>query len=585
MRCSTNLGLLVLWLAPVAAAQGPALDARLAPDGGRVAYRAMADGAVRLFVRQIDDSTSVAVTPAGVSVETYAWAPDARRLVYRAAADGHLYVVAPGEDPRDLTPGASGPVRLAGFAPEPVAAVVELPGRWPGAPDLHRVDLATGEHVPLVVNDGGVREWLVDAEGVPVVGVREGPAGEEELVLVRGDTLTPFYSCGVGETCDALGMHVDGRVWVRSNRNRPAPALVLVDPLTLGEEIVRADLRADPAGVFRSDSLFRRDTTRLREALGRLPNDWQEPVAGASRMLVTARDSAGATLYLFDRWAGTVRPLLPLTGGGSGANGPAAPVPDTLLLREAELRYRVTDAELQTPPVAPVNVERRIERRTERGRAVWRVVDEAEVPVFGAIELDTAALMADPTTDPTADPTADPTFDPTFDPPEPEGTADAEETTLVDAATLSPISRTVTGPVSSTLVFGPGSVTGTAQSAGFETAVDVTVPGTLWADGAALELLVAALPLAEGYATRLVLFDSEALDTATVRLVVEGSDSVRTPAGAFDVWRLTIAALAGTRARQEWLVRREAPHYVVRAITRFEDLVRTVELTDVEGLR
>jgi hypothetical protein len=60
---------------------------------------------------------------------------------------------------------------------------------------------------------------------------------------------------------------------------------------------------------------------------------------------------------------------------------------------------------------------------------------------------------------------------------------------------------------------------------------------------------------------------------------------VTTPAGTFDVLGLTIRSDAVGGVDQEWFVRAAAPHYLVRAVIRSDDMVETVELTDAGGLR
>ncbi|MDZ7781205.1 MAG: hypothetical protein U5R14_14920 [Gemmatimonadota bacterium] len=88
--------------APDSAAPGETaeavLDARLSPDGRRVAFRALEGPSPRLFVRGALDSLAAprALTPADLPVGTYRWAPDGRWLVLQARAagvEGRLYVV------------------------------------------------------------------------------------------------------------------------------------------------------------------------------------------------------------------------------------------------------------------------------------------------------------------------------------------------------------------------------------------------------------------------------------------------------------------------------------------------------------
>ena len=575
MRCSSALVSLMLAAVAVgsAGAQEPgAIDARLAPDGLTVAARALDGTVVRVLAVEPYDSLAAPrwLSPEGVDVDALAWVPGGSRIVYRAT-DGHLYVV-PAEGsaaapPLDLTPDASEGARLAGFSGDS-AALVELPGAWPGMPDLYQVSLTSGSRTLVRSNEGGVTRWVVDETGMPRMAVREGEEGERELARIRGDELVPVYVCGAADVCEVVGFHPDGRVWIRTTRDRLEPALVLADPLTLTVEVVRPELGVDAAAVIRDDSTYVRDVTRLQELLGDVDLAFLGPsLADAGRMLVSASDSSGAMLHVFDRWAGTVVPVLPLAGEAAlTALAPAGPTPDPTLAWPERLRYLVSDGE---PGVPPSDVRRRVERRTENGRPVLVITDETEVPVIPAFELDTTLLL-------------DPAFEPdlSFELDQME-TQDATDTVVLDAATLRPIRRNSTGPFSASLEYGPDGVRGTVSVDGFESRVAVATEGPVWADGSALELLVAALPLEEGYETALTYFDTSRQEVLAARLVVTGAARARTGLGELDAWAVTIESGAREIGRWTWLVRREAPHTLLRATVEARDYERTIEL--VEG--
>lgn len=584
------------------------LDARLSPDGRRVAFRTLEGSSPRLFVRGALDSLGVPrpLSPPELAVGTYAWAPDGRHLVLRvrvAGGEERLHLVSvdflegssaveqadtpdaaepgPPPDPRVLVPEEDGPVRLVGFAEDPVAALVEVPGAEPDAPDLVRVDLRTGDRGEVVVNDGSVHRWVPDEVGAGRLGLRTGPEGETEVVRRRDDEVVPIHRCTEGEVCDPVGFHPDGRIWVRSSRDRDTPALILLDPLTLDEEVVRTNLTDDPEAAFRSDSTFREAVGTLREAVGdaRLAFHPDDPRrADASRMLVTARSGDDASIYLLDRWAGEATRILTLDPRADEllASGLVRPRAAAGVLEPARLAYTVTTDE---PGSAPLTVERRIERDSEDGRSVWRVVDVAEVPTYAASDFDAAGLPEDP----------DVGTDPFEEVPEPEGRTEASDTIVLDAESLRPVRRGATGPLSLRVDFGDERVVGVAETDGFETPFELELDEPVWADGAALEMLVAALPLEEGYATRFTLFDAEVLELVTQDLVVEGRERVTTDAGTFDTWRLILTSDGSEGdpdgAREEWLVLVEAPHHLVRAVVRTDGLVRTLELTDAGGHR
>ena len=601
MRCSEPLILIVLAaLAAPLGAQEPtsespvpssgdrtwALDAGLSEDGRLVAFRALDGGVVRLFVRNaFDDAASgVAVTPEGTAVSWWAWAPEARHIVFRAEGDPRLHSVPLTSDEpdgavdpgslRDLTYETDGSARLAGFGPGPADALVEVPGRWPDAPDLIRVSLESGERTTVATNDGSIHRWIPDERGEPRLAIRPGGDEETELVRRRGEGFLPIYRCEGGETCEPAGFHPDGRIWLRTDRGRDRLALVLLDPLTAEEEEVRPDLTGDPEAVFRSDSLFHEAVERVAEVAGDARLTFHRSPGHGPRVMVTAENGNGATAFLHDRWSGEVIRILELDPGARAGlrGGVAPPAPDPEVLRAVRLGYRITEDD---PGATAVEMERRIDERTERGRRVWQVVDEAEVPTYDPLDLDLPDLSDDPEMEP----------DPFEDGLTPTGRTRASDTTILDGASLAPIRRRAEGPLSIRLDFEDGRVVGAVEVGGFETPVDRELEAPAWTEGAAMEMLVAALPLETGYRTSFAILQGEEAELLTVELAVGEGDQVTTPAGAFEVLRLTIVSDPAGGIDEEWLVLGSAPHYLVRAVVRIDGLTRTTELIDAGGLR
>jgi hypothetical protein len=282
-------------------------------------------------------------------------------------------------------------------------------------------------------------------------------------------------------------------------------------------------------------------------------------------MLIAGRDAAGATMYVLDRWAGTVTPVLPLVDDGAAS---LALLPDAAQAWPERLTYRISDGD---PSLPATEVRRRIRRDDEDGRPVLVVLDEAEVPVFAPFEVDTTLFR-------------DPTFDPevafAF---QEMSMEDASDEVVLDAATLRPISRDASGPLDMELDFDANGVTGVMEIGGFATRVAGSPPTPetpLWTDGAALELLVAALPLGEGYTTPLTYFDTGAQALVTADLAVRGAARADTEAGSFDAWTLTLTPRSGAAATQTWLVRRSAPHLLLRSTLRTRDFARIIEIVD-----
>jgi hypothetical protein len=562
-----------------------ALDAGLAPDGRLVAFRALDGGMARLFVRDAfhDGAPTVPVTPEGTAVAWWTWAPDGRHILFRVEGAG-LYGVpltpdGPGGppaagQPRNLTPGTDGPVRLAGFGPTPSDALIEVPGRWPDAPDLVRVSLESGERATVATNDGSIQRWIPDERGDARLAIRPGGDEETELVRIRDDRFLPIYRCEAVETCEPAGFNADGRVWLRTDRGRDGPALVLLDLITAEEEEVRSDLTGDPEAAFRSDSVFHEAVERVTEVAGDARLTFHRTRGDGPRVMVTAENGSRVTAFLHDRWSGEVIRVLELDPGARSAlrGEVAPPAPDPAALRAIRLDYRITEDD---PGSTPVEMERRIEERSVRGRRVWQVVDEAEVPTYAPLDLDIPDLPDDPEMEP----------DPFEDGPTPTGRIRASDTVVLDASSLAPISRRTEGPLSIRLDFEDGRVVGAVDVGGFGTPVDRELASPAWTEGAAVEMLVAALPLEPGYRTRFDILSGEDVAPLGAELAVDEGDRVTTPAGTFEVLRLTIVSDPAGRVEEEWLVLASAPHYLVRAIVRIEGLTRTTELIDAGGLR
>jgi hypothetical protein len=72
--------------------------------------------------------------------------------------------------------------------------------------------------------------------------------------------------------------------------------------------------------------------------------------------------------------------------------------------------------------------------------------------------------------------------------------------------------------------------------------------GDLFADGAGSDLVVAALPLADGYSTTFRNFDVMSQKVQPRVLKVVGSESVTVPAGTFDTWKVEITSADASSA-------------------------------------
>jgi hypothetical protein len=128
----------------------------------------------------------------------------------------------------------------------------------------------------------------------------------------------------------------------------------------------------------------------------------------------------------------------------------------------------------------------------------------------------------------------------------------------LDRATLAPI--LLRSEAVADLDFSPGRIRGWVTENDGRVKVDVRLEAPVFL-AASMDLVLGALPLADGYQARLAMYDpGEGL--VTVRVSVAPPEAVRTDAGALRAWRVQVrgSASAGTY----WL--REGSHALVQFV-------------------
>jgi hypothetical protein len=86
-------------------------------------------------------------------------------------------------------------------------------------------------------------------------------------------------------------------------------------------------------------------------------------------------------------------------------------------------------------------------------------------------------------------------------------------------------------------------VTGTSSMNGQATPIDVDLGGPIFADGAGAFDIIGTLPLAEGYSTSFINFDTQKLKPQIKQLKVLGIENVSVPGGKFDTYKVEIVSL------------------------------------------
>lgn len=132
----------------------------------------------------------------------------------------------------------------------------------------------------------------------------------------------------------------------------------------------------------------------------------------------------------------------------------------------------------------------------------------------------------------------------------------SDEATL-EKGTLVVSKRTIKqGPVSVEIVFANNKATGTMSMGGQDRPIAVDLGGPVFADAAASQMTIAALPLAEGYTTTFRNFDWQKQKEKLLQLKVVGSESVTVPAGTFDSYKVELtSADGGSDKRTMWIAK------------------------------
>jgi dipeptidyl aminopeptidase/acylaminoacyl peptidase len=152
----------------------------------------------------------------------------------------------------------------------------------------------------------------------------------------------------------------------------------------------------------------------------------------------------------------------------------------------------------------------------------------------------------------------------------------------IDKGTLLLRSRVIhQGPATIVVAFADNKAAGKMTMNGQERPITADLGGALFADGAGANDVVAALPLAEGYATTYRNFDLMAQKVKPRQLKVTGSEKVTVPAGSFDAWKVEITPADGGSGETTTLWVDKASRQVVKVSTIIPEMngaIATAEL-------
>ncbi|HWP42276.1 MAG TPA: alpha/beta fold hydrolase, partial [Blastocatellia bacterium] len=101
------------------------------------------------------------------------------------------------------------------------------------------------------------------------------------------------------------------------------------------------------------------------------------------------------------------------------------------------------------------------------------------------------------------------------------------------------------GPVAIELDFKDNKASGTMNMNGQARPISADLGGELFADGAGAHIVLASLPLAEGYTATFRNFDVQKQKVMLKQLKVVGTEKVTVPAGSFDAYKIEITSAEG----------------------------------------
>jgi dienelactone hydrolase len=138
------------------------------------------------------------------------------------------------------------------------------------------------------------------------------------------------------------------------------------------------------------------------------------------------------------------------------------------------------------------------------------------------------------------------------------------DTLYVARDTFTPLARRIhQGPQQVSLTFGDGVVDADAGAMGSRS---TTFDGPLAVDGAAFDVGLGTLPLAEGYRASMQLFDLMQAAVQPYAVVVTAIEQVTVPAGTFEAFVVEIRPADGGAARRSYVATQE-PRVVLRQET------------------
>jgi dipeptidyl aminopeptidase/acylaminoacyl peptidase len=134
---------------------------------------------------------------------------------------------------------------------------------------------------------------------------------------------------------------------------------------------------------------------------------------------------------------------------------------------------------------------------------------------------------------------------------------EASDVSTIEKGTLVVSKRTIKqGPATIDVSFAGNKATGTMNMNGQDRPITADLGGPIFADAAASEMTIGALPLADGYTTSFRNFDVRKQKEKLLQLKVVGAESVTVPAGTFDTYKVELSSADGGGDKQTlWIAK------------------------------
>jgi hypothetical protein len=137
------------------------------------------------------------------------------------------------------------------------------------------------------------------------------------------------------------------------------------------------------------------------------------------------------------------------------------------------------------------------------------------------------------------------------------------------------------GPLAIEVDFKDGKANGTMSMNGQERPIAADTGGALFADGAGAYIVMATLPLKEGYTTTFRNFDVQGQKTALKQLKVIAVESVTVPAGTFEAYKIELTSATGDPGKSTtvWVAKDSRQVVKIAAMIPQNGATITTELT------